>query len=148
MAELQEQIRARLREDLVQYGAAPALADPTVFADVERVLRRATRTTDSRSLLLPELLGDASTWRLEPALTAGSHRGALAAAVVRGVKRRVLMPAMRWLYEYTHDNFARQLRVNQVLIACVQELAIQNATLRRDMERAAAAAGESTPEAR
>jgi hypothetical protein len=58
------------------------------------------------------------------------------------------MPAMRWLYEYTHDNFARQLRVNQVLIACVQELAIQNATLRRDMERAASAAGDSTPEAR
>jgi hypothetical protein len=148
MAELQEQIRARLREDLVQYGAAPALADPAVFAEVERVLRHATRTPDTRSLLLPELLGDPSTWRLEPALKRGSHRGALAAAIVGGVKRRVLMPAMRWLFEYTHDNFARQLRVNQVLIACVQELAIQNATLRRDMERAAAPAHDSRPEAR
>jgi hypothetical protein len=45
---------------------------------------------------------------------------------------------MRWLFEYTHDNLARQKKVNEVLFACVQELAIQNAVLRRDMERRAA----------
>lgn len=148
MAELQEQIRARLREDLVQHGASPALSDPAVFADVERVLRQATRNPGTRSLLLPELLGDPLLWRLEPALQVGSHRGALAAAVIRGVKRRVIMPAMRWLFEYTHDNFARQLRVNQVLFACVQELAIQNAALRRDLDRPAPSAGGAPPEAR
>lgn len=138
MAELQEQIRARLRDELVLHGASPALAEPAVFADVERVLRRATRTADGRSLLLPELLGDPSGWRLEPAMKIGSHRGPLAASVIRGIKQRLIMPAMRWLFEYTHDNLARQKKVNDVLFACVQELAIQNAVLRRDMEQRAA----------
>lgn len=138
MAELQEQIRARLRDELVLHGASPALAEPAVFADVERVLRRATRTADGRSLLLPELLGDPSGWRLEPAMKIGSHRGPLAASMIRAVKQRLIMPAMRWLFEYTHDNLARQKKVNDVLFACVQELAIQNAVLRRDMERRAA----------
>jgi hypothetical protein len=138
MAELQEQIRARLRDELVMHGASPALAEPAVFADVERVLRRATRTADGRSLLLPELLGDPSGWRLEPAMKIGSHRGPLTASVIRAVKQRLIMPAMRWLFEYTHDNLARQKKVNDVLFACVQELAIQNAVLRRDMERRAA----------
>jgi hypothetical protein len=55
--------------------------------------------------------------------------------MIRGVKQRVLMPALRWLFEYSHDNFVRQQRVNHVLFACVQELAIQNAELRRELER-------------
>ena len=44
------------------------------------------------------------------------------------------MPALRWLFEYSHDNFVRQQRVNHVLFACVQELAIQNAELRRSLQ--------------
>jgi hypothetical protein len=144
MAQLQESLRARLRDDLVQHGASAALGDPAVYAEVERLFRQAART-GPRSLLLPELLGDPAGWRLEPALTIGSHRGALAASVIRGVKQRVIMPVMRWLFEYTHDNFVRQQRVNQVLFACVQELAVQNAALRRDLERAAADAPPSGP---
>ena len=133
MAELQDRVRARLREELLQHGASPALEDPAVFAIVERLLREAAGRTSTRALLLPEFLGDPATWRLEPALTYQSHRGALAASVIRGVKQRVLMPALRWLFEYSHDNFVRQQRVNHVLFACVQELAIQNAELRRDL---------------
>ena len=147
MAELQEQIRGRLREDLVQHGATPALGDPAVFAEVERLFRHATRT-GHRTLLLPELLGDPDSWRLEPALTIGSHRGALAASVIRGVKQRVIMPVMRWLFEYTHDNFRRQQRVNHVLFACVQELAIQNAALRQQLDRGTRPGDASSPEAR
>ena len=37
------------------------------------------------------------------------------------------MPAFRWLFEYSRDNFERQRRVNRVLFACVQELAIETA---------------------
>jgi hypothetical protein len=133
MSQLQDRVRARLREELLQHGASPALEDPRVFADVERVLRDATSRTAARALLLPELLGDPATWRLEPALAISSHRGALAASVIRGMKQRVLMPVLRWLFEYSHDNFVRQQRVNQVLFACVQELAIENAELRRDL---------------
>jgi hypothetical protein len=57
----------------------------------------------------------------------------MTASLIRGVKQRVLMPVLRWLFEYSHDNFVRQQRVNQVLFACVQELAIENAELRRDL---------------
>jgi hypothetical protein len=135
MADLQERVRERLRDDVLQHGASRALEDPQVFAEVERVLRAAAGRTSTRALLLPEFLGDPATWRLEPALAYPSHRGALAAAVIRGVKRRVLMPALRWLFEYSHDNFVRQQRVNHVLFACVQELAIQNAELRRELTK-------------
>jgi hypothetical protein len=135
MAELQHRVRTRLREELLQHGASRALEDPEVFAEVERVLREATARTSTRALLLPEYLGDPATWRLEPALTFPSHRGAMAASMIRAVKRRVLMPVFRWLFEYSHDNFVRQQRVNQALFACVQELAIQNAELRRDLAK-------------
>lgn len=133
MAELQARVRARLREELLQHGASRSLEDPQVFADVERLLRSAAGRTSTRALILPEVLGDPATWRLEPALGFPSHRGALAASVIRGIKQRVLMPALRWLFEYSHDNFVRQQHVNHVLFACVQELAIQNAELRRDL---------------
>jgi hypothetical protein len=133
MAELQARVRARLRDELLQHGASRALEDPQVFADVERLLRDAAGRTATRALILPEVLGDPATWRLEPALAFPSHRGALAATLIRGVKQRVLMPALRWLFEYSHDNFLRQQRVNHVLFACLQELAIQNAELRRDL---------------
>ena len=134
MAELQDRVRARLRHELLQHGASRGMEDPEIFAAVERLLRDAAGRTNSRALLLPEVLGDPGTWRLEPALAFPSHRGALAATVIRGIKRRVLMPALRWLFEYSHDNFVRQQRVNHVLFACVQELAIQNAELRRDLQ--------------
>jgi hypothetical protein len=135
VAEVQDAVRERLRRELLQSGASPALNDPAVFADVESLLREATRRTSSRALLLPEYLGDPANWRLEPALKLGSHRGALAARLLLGVKRKVLLPAFRWLFEYTHDNFVRQQRVNQVLFAVVQELAARNAELRRDLEQ-------------
>jgi hypothetical protein len=133
MAELQDRVRVRLRDELLQHGASRSLEDPQVFAEVERLLRQAAGRTSTRALILPEVLGDPGTWRLEPALGFPSHRGALAATVIRTVKQRVLMPAFRWLFEYSHDNFVRQQRVNHVLFACVQELAIQNAELRRDL---------------
>jgi hypothetical protein len=135
MAELQNRVRERLRAELLQHGASRALEDPDVFAEVERVLREAAGRTNIRALLLPEFLGDPSAWRIEPALTYGSHRGALAAGMIRSVKQRLLMPALRWLYEYSHDNFVRQQRVNHALFACVQELAIQNAELRRELRQ-------------
>jgi hypothetical protein len=134
MAGLQDRVRARLREELLQHGASRALEDPEVFAEVERVLREAVGRTGVRALLLPEFLGDPGGWRIEPALSYPSHRRAMAATVIRGIKRRVLMPALRWLFEYSHDNFVRQQRVNQVLFACIQELAIRNAELRRDLQ--------------
>ena len=135
IADLQERVRVRLREDLLRHGASRAFEDPELFASVEGWLREAAGRNNLRALLLPELLGDPAGWRIQPALTFQSHRGPLAGTLVRGFKQQILMPALRWLFEYSHDNFVRQQRVNHILFACVQELAIQNAQLRRDLDR-------------
>jgi hypothetical protein len=134
MAELHERVRGRLRERLLSHGASRAFDDPALFADVERILQTATATGDAQALLLPELLGDRDTWRLQTAMRYQSHRGSGVASLFIFVKRRVLMPMLRWLFEYSRDNFERQRRVNDVLFACVQELAIENARLRRDVQ--------------
>ena len=64
-----------------------------------------------------------------------SHRAKGPASLLIFLKRNVLMPVFRWLYEYSRDNFERQRRTNQVLFACVQELALETAILRREIRR-------------
>lgn len=140
-AELRERVRARLRERLRLHGASRAFDDPALFADVDRLLQSSIAEGDAGALLLPELLGDPETWRLQTAMHHQSHRGTGAAAVVLFFKRRVLMPMFRWLFEYSRDNFERQRRVNQVLFACIQELAIENAALRKQMRASGAFEG-------
>lgn len=135
MAELQDRVRARVRAEMLQHGASPALSDPQLFEEVDRVLRDAVARSQPRALLLPEVLGDPSTWRSETAMKYQSHRRAGAGAAIGFVKQRVLMPALRWLFEFSRDNFERQNRVNHVLFACVQQLAIENAELRREIRR-------------
>ena len=132
MAELQGRVRERVRADLVRHGASSALEDPVFFAEIDSMLRAAIDRSQPAALLLPELLGDPSTWRLETAIRYQSHRGAAAGPIVF-VKRRLLMPVLRWFYEFSRDNFERQRRVNQVLFACVQELAIETTRLRNEV---------------
>jgi len=134
MAELQGRVRERVRADLVRHGASSALEDPVFFAEIDSMLRAAIDRSQPAALLLPELLGDPSTWRLDTAIRYQSHRGAAAGPIVF-VKKRLLMPVLRWLYEFSRDNFERQRRVNQVLFACVQELALETALLRREIRR-------------
>jgi len=143
MAELHERVRARLRERLLLQGASRAFEDPALFADVERLLRAAASTSDPNAVLLPEFLGDPETWRLQTSMQYQSHRDAGPASLILFFKRRVLMPMLRWLFEYSRGNFERQRRVNQVLFACVQELAIENARLRRDVR---SLGGRSSPQ--
>jgi hypothetical protein len=135
MADLQGRVRERLRLQLLQNGGSRAFEDPALFAEVEALLQTAANTTATSTLLLPELLGDPGTWRLSTKAPYQSHRPAGAASVVLFIKRRLLMPILRWLFEYSRDNFERQRRVNDVLFACVQELAIQNAQLRARLDR-------------
>ena len=84
-------------------------------------------------LLLPELAGDDQDWRLETHLNFSSHRGALGGLIV-WTKRRILLPLTRWLYEYSLENFKRQERVNRMLFASSEELAIENAKLTRQLQ--------------
>jgi hypothetical protein len=135
VSELRSRVRERLRQQLLDAGGGAALHDPALFADVERLLDRAAHTSDSTPLILPELLGDPDTWRLRTSVRYSTHRPSVAGAAILFVKRRVLMPMLRWLFEYSRDNFERQRRVNQVLFACVQELAIETARLRQELQR-------------
>jgi hypothetical protein len=134
MSELRGRVRERLRTELIRSGASPAFEDPALFADVEALLQTAADVPDNGPLLLPELLGDPDTWRLETAMRYQSHRSRGLASIFLFVKRRILMPVFRWLFEYSRDNFERQRRVNRVLFACVQELAIETARLRQELD--------------
>ena len=134
MAELQGRVRERVRAELVRHGASAALEDPALFADIDTLLRAAIERSQPAALLLPELLGDPSTWRLETAIKYQSHRGAAGAPIIF-VKQRLLMPLLRWFYEFNRDNFERQRRINQVLFACVQELAIELVRQRRELRK-------------
>jgi len=135
MAELRGRVRERLRANLLDKGASRAFADPALFAEVEALLQDAANATDASALILPELLGDPSTWRLTTAAPYQSHRSAGAASIILFLKRRVMMPVLRWLFEYSRDNFERQRRVNDVLFACVQELAAETVRLRQEVRR-------------
>jgi hypothetical protein len=137
MSDLQERIRARLRLELLAKGGSDAFADPAIFKDVEDVLQSAVNLSEERLLLLPELLGEPETWRLDIALRLDSHRPVGQARILLFLKRRVILPVVRWLFEYSHDNFERQRRVNLVLFACVQELAVETARLRQQARRSA-----------
>jgi hypothetical protein len=54
--------------------------------------------------------------------------------VIVFIKRRLLLPLTRWLFEYTLENFRRQHRTNLALMACLQTLAVENVKLRRELE--------------
>ena len=92
MSELQGRVRERVRAELVRHGASAALEDPALFAEIDTMLRDAIDRSQPAALLLPELLGDPSTWRLETAIKYQTHRGS-AGAPIMFVKRRLLMPA-------------------------------------------------------
>jgi hypothetical protein len=144
MAELQGRVRERVRAELVRHGASAALEDPALFADIDTILRAAIERSQPAALLLPELLGDPSTWRLDTAIKYQTHRGAAGAPIVF-VKQRLLMPLLRWFYEFNRDNFERQRRVNQVLFACVQELAIELAKQKRELHAVSAQSVQRRP---
>lgn len=128
MTEVRARVRAELRARLVAHGAADDFADERVFADVDALLRRAVAHDTRDTLLLPDLLAD--EWRPELSLRLAGHRDGAAAALILFVKRRVLLPLTRWLFEYALENFRRQDRVNVALMACVQSLAAEHARLR------------------
>jgi len=140
MTDLRARVRERLRAQIVASGGSRAFEDPALFADVEALLHAGATASDTAKLILPELLGDPDTWRLTTSMHYQSHRTRGPAALRIFLKRYVLMPVFRWLYEYSRDNFARQRRTNQVLFACVQELAIEAAQLRREVRRLSSAA--------
>ena len=131
--DIEQDMRDPLRRRILGRGGSPEYQDREVFRSVDGLLRRVFDSPESYALL-PEFLGPESDWHLQPDFRFSSHRS-VGGPFVLFVKRRILLPLIRWLYEYTVDNFQRQDRLNGTLIACIEELAIENARLRRDLER-------------
>jgi len=146
MSDLQRRVRDRLRGELLRDGASSAFEDPQLFMEADALLRRAADVSESDALLLPEIMGDPAGWRLQTAMHYQSSRTPGRASLILFVKRRILMPMFRWLFEYSRDNFERQRRVNLVMFACVQELAAENARLRRQIQQPSSTSTASTPD--
>jgi len=130
MDDIERDVRARLRRHLVKRGGAAEYEDEAMFEAVHAVLTRAVDGRNLDATLLPELLDSDIEWRLRTTLELSSHRPA-AGRTILFVKRRILLPLTRWLFEYSQENFRRQDHLNRVLFACIEELAIENARLRR-----------------
>ena len=130
MHEIADDLRGERRERALARGGPAEYRDPEIFAAVEGVLRRAVESRNLDASLIPALLEDEEDSRLQTHLRFSSHRP-LAGPVIVFVKRRILLPVTRWLYEYSLENFRRQQQINRVLFACLEELAIENARLER-----------------
>jgi hypothetical protein len=132
MSEIEHDVRTRLRRHLIKRGGPADYHDEEIFEAVRAVLARAVEERNLDATLLPELLDTDVEWRLQTHLALSSHRP-VAGRFILFVKRRVLLPLTRWLFEYSQDNFRRQHHLNRVLFACIEELALENARLRRDL---------------
>jgi hypothetical protein len=138
MGEIERDVRARLRTHLLKKGGADDYQDQEIFDAVHALLSRAV---DGRSLdaaLLPELADGDVDWRLQTHLNLTTHRPAAPGRFILFAKRKLLLPLTRWLFEYSQENFRRQDRLNRILFACIEELAIENARLRREIKSASA----------
>ncbi len=143
MSEIETAVRDDLRRRMIARGGPAGFKDPEIFELVSAVLGRAADRRDRDVLLLPELLADEQAWRPAAALKFSSHRPVLGPVIVF-MKRRLLLPLMRWLFEYSEENFRRQEYVNRIVMACLEELAIENAKLRREVEGQQAISGAAS----
>jgi hypothetical protein len=134
MGEIERDVRARLRRHLVKRGGAADYQDEELFDAVHTLLARAVDERNLDATLLPELVDGDVDWRLQTHLELTTHRPAVGRFILFA-KRRILLPMTRWLFEYSQDNFRRQDHLNRVLFACIEELALENARLRRDLQR-------------
>jgi len=139
MGEIERDVRTRLRRHVIKRGGAADYEDEAIFDAVHAVLSRAVDERNLDATLLPELLDSDVEWRLRTDLALSTHRPAVGRFILFA-KRRMLLPLTRWLFEYSQENFRRQDHLNRVLFACVEELALENARLRRAIGAAPGAA--------
>ena len=142
MGEIERDVRARLRRHLLKKGGAADYEDQEIFDAVHALLSRAVDGRDLDATLLPELVDGDVDWRLQTHLNLTTHRPAAAGRFILFAKKKLLLPLTRWLFEYSQENFRRQDHLNRLLFACIEELALENARLRRQIERASASVGK------
>ena len=132
MGEIDGDVRTRLRRHLIKRGAPADYRDEEIFEAVRAVLARAVDERNLDALLLPELLDADVEWQLNTHLALSTHRPLFGRFILLA-KRRILLPMTRWLFEYSQENFRRQHHLNRILFACIEELALENARLRREL---------------
>jgi hypothetical protein len=133
MDRIEAEVRDDLRRRLVARGATE-YDDAALFERVRAMLDQAATGRSTDVLLVAELLDGDVDWELDTQLRLSSHRPALG-PIILFMKRRLLLPISRWLFEYSRENFRRQQRMNRILLACIEQLAIENARLRQDLDR-------------
>jgi hypothetical protein len=146
MGEVRAHVRARLRAERERVDPSSPLLTRDLFDDAEAVYRRALAAR--RHLMMPTLLLDETEWELATNLRFTSHRP-MAGRFVLFAKRRLVLPLTRWLYEFSRDNFERQTRVNDTLMATIETLVVEVLTLRREVEdlRAGQPSSDRAPDA-
>ena len=135
MGEIERDVRARLRRHLLKKGGAADYQDEEIFDAVHALLSRAVDGRNLDATLLPELTDGDIDWRLQTHLSLSTHRPAASGRFILFAKRKLLLPLTRWLFEYSQENFRRQDQLNRVLFSCIEELALDNARLRRDLQK-------------
>ncbi len=135
MGEIERDVRARLRRHLIKKGGAADYQDEEIFDAVHALLARAVDGRNLDATLLSELADGDVDWRLQTHLSLTTHRPAATGRLILFAKRKLLLPLTRWLFEYSQENFRRQDQLNRVLFACIEELALENARLRRDLAK-------------
>ena len=138
MSEIERDVRERLRRHLIKRGGAADYEDQEIFDAVHALLARAVDERNLDATLLPELVDGDVDWRLQTHLNLTTHRPGAAGRCILFVKKTLLLPVTRWLFEYSQDNFRRQDHLNRILFACIEELALENARLRREVGSASA----------
>ena len=133
MGDIERDVRDRLRRHLLKKGGAADYQDQEIFDDVHRLFARVIDSRDLDATLLSELVDGDVDWRLQTHLNLTTHRPASTGRFILFAKKKLLLPLTRWLFEYSQENFRRQDRLNRVLFACIEDLAIENARLRREM---------------
>ena len=135
MGEIERDVRARLRRHLLKKGGAADYQDEAIFDAVHALLARAVDGRNPDAILLPELTDGDVDWRLQTHLSLTTHRPAASGRFILFAKKKLLLPLTRWLFEYSQENFRRQDQLNRVLFSCIEELALDNARLRRDLQK-------------
>jgi hypothetical protein len=141
MRGIEDEVRRARRQRLLAQGGAADYRDPHLYAAVDALLRRAVDRRDHDALLLADLAAAEGDADLAAHLPFSSHRR-LFGPLVLFAKRRVLLPMLRWLFEYSQENFRRQQRLNRLVFACLEELAIENAKLRQRIADLQGASGQ------
>ena len=128
MTEVRDQVRADLHARLVAQGGGDDFDSRATFDEVDRLIAAAVAHDDPRGLLIPARLPD--PWRPALSLDVPGHRGGAAGKAIHFAKSKLVLPVVRWLYEYSAENFRRQQQVNVALMACLQAIAADHARLK------------------